>query len=124
MKRIVLRVQKSLTANGEVAQICWKVEKMKSIVLRVRKRYIDVIDMLKKNIEYRRDSEFWRKRLNKYVGIENPGLIAVFLCGKQVVRRLIKIIRRIRTPSTFSEQGKKDVDTPMCFAIHLGDKIQ
>lgn len=98
---------------------------MKSFVFRIRKRYFDAIDSGEKTVEYRRDSSFWRKRLESLVKLPNRDAwmpeeaIAVFICGKCVLRKKIIYIERIRTPIWFSEQGKKDVDTETCLAFHL-----
>lgn len=90
-----------------------------SLVLRIRKRYFDAIVSGEKTTEFRRASPFWKKRI---VGKELLDT-AVFVCGKQVHRRKITLIQEIETPSWFSEQGKKDVDTPTCYAIHLGPLV-
>lgn len=47
------------------------------------------------------------------------GAIGVFICGKTVYRHPIRQIDRMPTPTTFSNQGKKDVPTPTCFAFAL-----
>lgn len=91
--------------------------KPKNLVLRIRAKYFNAILLEQKTVEYRKDSEFWRKRI---LGAE----VAVFLCGKRVHRRRILKIKRIKTPEWFSEQGKKDVDTPTCLAIYLGSEIK
>lgn len=88
---------------------------MTSLVFRIRKQYFDAIVKGEKTVEFRRDSPYWRKRI-----IGKPAYTAVFICGKQVHRRKIIDITRLPTPDGFSEQGKQDVDTTMCFAIHLG----
>jgi len=93
---------------------------MKSLVLRIRKRYFDAIVSGEKTVEFRRDSEFWRKRIIGKADVE----IATFICGKRVHRRKITSIHRIKTPSWFSEQGKKDVDTSLCFVINLGGEVK
>ena len=89
----------------------------KKAVFRIRKRYFDAIVSGDKRIEYRKDSDFWRKRLLKMPQI------AVFMCGKRVHRRRIKDIYLMETPSDFSNQGKLDVPTETCFAITLGEAI-
>jgi hypothetical protein len=93
---------------------------MTSLVFRIRKRYFDAIVSGEKRVEYRRASQFWRKRI---VGKGETLDTAVFVCGKQVHRRKITEIEQIKTPSWFSEQGQKDVDTPTCFAIYLGSVV-
>lgn len=90
---------------------------MKRFSFRIRKRYFDQIVSAKKQIEYRRDSPFWRARLGR---LEGRKAIAVFICGKRVHRRWILSARLVLTPDTFSEQGKQDVDTTHCWAIRLG----
>lgn len=121
----------------------------KSLVFRIRKNYYDAIVKEEKTIEYRKDSAFWQKRVfgmtaSQYCGVmgideskshfnltitskeiaERFGsLIAVFICGKRVHRRDITKIQRIKTPDWFSEQGKRDVDTPTCLAFHLGKAV-
>ena len=101
-----------------------------------------------KDVEYRRDSPHWQKLVfgvtdQKYMSamqhsLEEKtsyfrlpvtlterdiqkwgGAMAVFICGKTVYRHPIVQIDRMPTPATFSLQGKKDVDTPTCFAFHL-----
>lgn len=100
--------------------------KKKSVVCRIRKKYFDLIVEGHKNIEYRKDSPFWRKRFhfNPEWPLIVPPDIAVFICGKRVHRREILDVTYGKTPSSFSDQGKKDVPTPYCFAIHLGDEIK
>jgi len=93
-----------------------KGERMKKAVFRIRRPYFDAIVKGEKTVEYRKWSKFWLKRL------ENVD-IAVFICGKQKHCRKIVHVKQIPTPSFFSEQGKKDVDTASCFAIHLGEVI-
>ena len=104
----------------------------KSLVFRVRKQYFERIVAGDKTIEYRRDSPFWRKRLEKIEKVPDrewlreewmpQNLIGVFICGKRVCRKRIIYIERIHTPESFSEQGKHDVDTPTCLAFHLGQE--
>ena len=53
-----------------------------------------------------------------------PDWMAVFICGKRVHRRTITLIQKIDTPTWFSEQGKNDVSTQKCYAIHLGREVQ
>jgi len=114
---------------------------MKSISLRIRKEYFDAIVRGEKTVEYRRNSPYWQKRLlgmsfEEYASVmssasdifhfkDKPSepMVAVFICGKRVHRRKIVAIERLKTPDWFSEQGKNDVDTEMCFAIHLGREL-
>ena len=113
---------------------------MRSFSFRVRKRYIDDLRNKKKNVEYRRDIQFWRTRVaNAFDDVslkyrvlwlageflpQKVNAIGVFISGKTIVRRRITTISRIRTPGDFSDQGKKDVDTEFCFAFYLGDEIK
>jgi len=98
---------------------------MKALSFRIRKQYFYAIRNGQKTIEYRRDSPFWQKRLENLEKVPNrdawmsPDLIGVFICGKQVCRKRIIYIERIKTPDSFSDQGKQDVDTPTCLAFHL-----
>jgi len=96
-----------------------------SVVLRVRKRYYDAIVNGTKNVEYRKDSSFWLRRLARLSSTAmNPEpAIAVFICGKRVHRRKITRIDHVPTPKGFSEQGRKDVPTMFCWAIHLGETV-
>jgi len=103
---------------------------LRKIVFRIRKRYFYAIMNGSKTIEYRRDSPFWQKRLEKLEKVPNreawfpENLIAVFICGKKVCTKRIIYIERLPTPNNFSEQGKKDVDTPTCLAFYLIKKNQ
>lgn len=87
------------------------------ISFRIRKKYFDAIVSGKKTIEFRKDSEFWRKRLH-------CADIAVFICGKKVHRRKITAVITIPTPKWFSDQGKKDVNTTTCLAFYLGSVVE
>jgi len=93
---------------------------MTSLVLRIRKCYFDAIVSGKKTTEFRRASPFWRKRI---VGKGEALDTVVFICGKRVHRRKITLIQEIKTPLFYNIQGKNDVDTPTCFAVHLGKVI-
>lgn len=114
---------------------------MKQVLLRVRRVYFEDIKSGRKKVEYRKDSEHWRNMLGLHPISQaslpreetTPRIVrdpyvekdtAVFLCGKDVYRCAIISIAYMDTPTSFSEQGKKDVDTPKCFAIHLGDEIR
>lgn len=90
---------------------------MKSLSFRIRKEYFEAIVSGVKTVEFRKDSEFWRKRMK-------GAKIAVFICGKRVYRRKILACQRIKTPECFSEQGQEDVDTPTCLAFYLGSEIK
>jgi len=93
---------------------------LKSAVFRVRKRYFGAIVRGEKKVEYRKDSRFWARRL-----VSNPQpTVAIFLCGRQVHRRQITSIEFIETPKGFSKQGRKDIPTTYCWAIHLGEEIK
>lgn len=111
---------------------------MKCLVFRTRLRYFEAIVSGEKIVEFRRNSPFWQKRVFGMTAkeFEDSGgkpiefpfkeepkelMVAVFICGKRVHRRIIEYIERRVTPIGFSEQGKKDVDTPLCLAFHLGD---
>lgn len=88
---------------------------IRRLVFRIRKRYFDAIVSGDKEVEYRPDTPFWRSRIDgKAVNI------AVFICGKRIHRRTVWKIEKVDTPTTFSEQGKKDVPTKKCYAIYLG----
>jgi len=99
--------------------------KPKNLVFRIRRQYFNAISNGSKTIEYRRDSPFWQKRIRKLEKVPNregwmpENLVAVFICGKRVLRKRIIYIERIPTPENFSEQGKKDVDTKTCLAFHI-----
>lgn len=113
-----------------------------TLSFRIRKTYFGAIKNGQKTIEYRRDSEYWRRRIENLVfkdvlervpnreawmPYSDELLEAVFICGKDTVKKRIIYIERIKTPETFSEQGKLDVDTPTCLAFHLalyGSKTQ
>lgn len=112
--------------------------KMKKVCFRIRKRYFDDIVAGKKNVEFRRDVPFWRKRVSNLLSMDNvlsalPVLFyriplredvqAVFICGKRVHRRKLRAISRMKTPLDLSDQGKKDLNTKLCFAFHLGEEV-
>ena len=89
---------------------------------RIRLRYYEAIVTGEKTVEYRPDTDYWRVRLRN---LELTGdSTIVFLCGPRIHRREIVGWAEIRTPDTFSDQGKRDVPTEYCFAIFLGDEVE
>jgi hypothetical protein len=97
---------------------------VKIVVFRVRREYFGQILAGTKNVELRKDSEFWRQRL---LGPRPPS-IALFLCGPSKIYRRIVEIRADQDPEAIlgrplSAQGKKDIPTPKCFAIFLGEVV-
>lgn len=114
-----------------------------SFSFRIRKTYFDAIVKGEKTVEYRRASAFWAIRIQNWaadrglaalfpIRLERGAIcfrgsfedtIAVFLCGKRIHRRKICSISLMRTPSSFSAQGRKDVDTDLCYAFHLGEAL-
>jgi hypothetical protein len=97
---------------------------MKIVVFRVRLEYFLALEAMLKNVELRKDSEFWRKRL---LG-PHPPTIALFLCGPRKLYRRITEIRADQDPEVIlgrplSEQGRHDIPTPTCFAIFLGEVV-
>ena len=97
---------------------------MKKLSFRIRKRYFDAIVSGEKTTKFRPDSLFWRQRIDNKGIPEEPNWVAVFICGKRIHRREITLIQKVETPSFFSEQGKKDINTSLCYAIHLGQEVQ
>jgi hypothetical protein len=111
---------------------------MKKLVFRIRTEYFDDIVAGQKTIEYRRDIEYWHKRI-KTLGPSlnhdisdlawffkvhcNNEVAAVFICGKRKHTRQVRSIERIWTPDWFSGQGQQDVDTPTCLAFNLGEQV-
>ena len=93
---------------------------MTSLVFRIRKIYFDAIVSGEKTVEFRPHSEFWMKRIDGKEEVDT----AIFICGKRVHRRQIVQIELVKTPAWFSEQGKKDVSTPYCYAVHLGLEVE
>jgi hypothetical protein len=105
-------------------------------VFRIRTRYFDQIVANTKKTEYRRDVPFWQIRIlhatrlcdclvsaDTVVFKDGSQQLAVFICGKRKhVRQLISIVR-MPTPDYFSEQGKKDVNTPICLGFNLGAEV-
>jgi len=94
---------------------------MASLVFRIRRKYFDAIVRGDKRTEWRKASSYW---INRIAGKGLELDTAVFICGKKVHRRRIVGITFLPTPTWFSEQGKKDVNTPDCFAIELGSEIK
>ena len=97
---------------------------VKRLVFRIRKKYFDAIVSGEKMTEFRPDSPFWRSRIDNKGKPNEPAWIAVFICGKRVHRREITLIQKVETPTGFSEQGKEDVSTPQCYAVHLGKEVK
>lgn len=97
---------------------------MKKVVFRVRREYFDDIVSRNKKFELRADTDFWRKRL---LGKNRPK-VAVFICGKDKHICRITYIN-VGRPQQFlgrplSRQGKKDIPTGLCIAVHLGQAIE
>lgn len=97
----------------------WRCSFCYNFVFRIRKRYFDMIMNGVKTVEYRRASEFWRKRVLESNTGKYGKIVAIFICGKEKHIEEIEHIKRIKTPSYFSKQGKQDVNTPECYAFYL-----
>ena len=99
--------------------------KKKCAVFRVRLEYFTEIQAMRKNVELRKDSPYWRLHLIT----QHPPEIALFLCGPRKLCRRIVEIRPNQDPEAIlgrplSVQGRKDIPTPRCFAIFLGEVVQ
>jgi hypothetical protein len=107
------------------------------IPLRIRREYLDQIEdrdeSKRKRIEYRPVTPFWYTRLEQFIDPDphmaalkalKGNLVATFVCHKDIHRRVVIIVERIKTPTNFSSQGKRDVSTPLCYAIELGREIK
>lgn len=100
----------------------------KKVCFRIRREYFDMIVAGTKVVEFRQFSDFWRKRLLGDFPKE-----AVFVCGKQVHRRIIKSVTvesehsiNVVLNLSFSEQGRKDLGFDyhhIVFAVWLGDVV-
>lgn len=91
--------------------------KPKSACFRIRRIYFNQIKDLTKNIEFRSDSSFWNKRLF------NPMPdIAVFVCGKDVLRR--RIIKTEYSPryEVVNHLGQEDI-VKVITELNLDDKV-
>jgi hypothetical protein len=100
--------------------------RLKFAVFRVRRVYFKQLAAMVKNVELRKDSEFWRKRL--LAPKEYQPRIALFLCGPRKLYRRIVEIRANQDPEAvlgrpLSAQGKKDIPTGKCIAIYLGEVV-
>ena len=101
--------------------------KPRKISLRIRRTYFDQIKAGTKNIEFRKCTKYWWKRL-----FPCPKE-AVFICGKEIHRRKIKYVSILSEKDIniglnifFSEQGRKDLDIKnllSVYAIYLGEEI-
>jgi len=113
-----------------------KTSTIRKFVFRIRKRYYDLIVAGTKKVEYRRDIPFWQTRIanifskeaiegNFQLSCNLSGVEAqaVFICGRRKHVRELTGVERLKTPSYFSKQGKKDVNTPTCLGFHLGEVI-
>jgi len=94
---------------------------LKKISFRIRRTYFNRIVSGEKDVELRKNTPFWRKRLL----CANPPSIAVFVCGKDVHRRWTTLIT-VGKPEEIlgrglSDQGKKDIQTETCIATYLGN---
>ncbi len=101
---------------------------MKNASFTIYKNFYDQIKNETKNIEYRKYSDFWKKRLT------NPTpKIAVFLCGRKVLRKRIRYVEKLSEIDfehilgrKLSDQGRIDFEIEkygFVFAIHLGEFV-
>ena len=114
-----MMIQKTL--DGEDLKV---ESKLRRVVFRIRRCYFDMIVDGSKKHELRKYTGFWKKRL---LSGPPPPFIAVFICGKDVHRRIATEVT-VGKPEEYlgremSEQGKKDIPTELCIATHLGEVV-
>lgn len=88
----------------------------------IKKIYLDNILVNNKTSEYKGASEFWIKRLEKYIGPHENDLGINFLCGKMSVKFFVKEVHRynpIGFPYTID-----GVEFKSYYDIKIGNRIE
>lgn len=89
----------------------------------IKRKWMDKILTGEKTSEFKNASDFWNKRLFKYIGtdIVKNGSTITFLCGRKVYRYIIKnvLYYPCNTPP-------KEIDGKLCsiyWEIQLGERL-
>ncbi len=88
----------------------------------IKKKYLDKILEGEKTIEYKKGSEFWKKRLEKHLGVFKSGSLGInFLCGQKTykfdVLQVIHISNRLKE---IEIDGEKVDDY---YKIYIGERL-
>jgi len=95
---------------------------------RIRRCYFDQIVAGTKDVEVRKRSPFWDCRAHAardYI-VAGYQVVAVFVCGLEVHRRMVKSVLEYDAPCEVlgrepSEQGKQDIGEGPVWGFHLGE---
>ncbi len=85
----------------------------------IKKKYMDKILSGKKTSEYKKATDFWEKRLSKYVGTHDGDLGINFLCGQESYKFRVRQVAR-------GSDFEIDIDgEPVWewYEIHLGERM-
>ncbi len=113
------------------------------VVFRIRQPYFDEIVAGTKKVEVRRLSPHWSavlaritetfKEASNVLGVVEgirikPGLVAVFVCGRQVHRRKVRGVKiadnaELVLGRPLSAQGREDVGRGHVLAFDLGEEV-
>jgi len=98
----------------------FEVKDMDWISTTIKGKYMEKILSGEKSVEYKEASEFWEKRLKKYIGDHEEGLGINFICGQEVYKFEVTRVS-IRTTMSIEIDGK-EVDR--YYKIFLGERIE
>jgi hypothetical protein len=97
-------------------------DKIKWISTTIKKKYYLEIKKGIKKREYKEYSEYWIKRLEPLIKIQNQEEIGInFLCGRENHKRRVLYIQYINTPWFYDVDGKELYEL---YIIELGEEIK
>lgn len=94
---------------------------MKWISTTIKKIYYEKIKDGSKRREYKEYSEYWKKRIEPLILIQNQEDIGInFLCGRENHKRWVLYLQYINTPWFYGVDGKELYEL---YIIELGEEI-
>lgn len=87
----------------------------------IKRKYMDKILEGEKRVEYKKASEFWKKRLQKYIGFFSCRDVGInFLCGQESYKYMVQQVTRHR-------HLKIEIDGELIedyYKIYLGQRLK
>lgn len=95
---------------------------MKWISTTIKKKYFLEIKNGTKKREYKECSEYWKKRLEPLIKIQNQEDIGInFLCGRENHKRWVTYMQYVNVTWTYDIDGK---ELSELYTIYLGEEIK
>ena len=97
-------------------------ENIKWISTTIKKKYFEEIKKGTKKREYKEFSEYWQKRIEPLIRIQNKEEIGInFLCGRKCHKREVVTLQYVNVTWSYDVDGKQLNEL---YIIELGEEIE